>query len=252
MNARLRRIGALLAVCVAAWLVANSAGITAANAVTTYPLHTESGKWAGGYVGHGVNFTHAQGSWKVPSVTCAAFPGRSWASQWVGIDGDTSQYLLQAGSLEYCAGSTAAPVYTIFWEKVPYNSPQTVARVAPGSTLTVDVRYTQPGTSIYVVTIRVNGAVIKTLSSKFPAAPRSSAECAVESMQIGGVVQPLAKFSTTTFSRCAVALKYSSTLLQLAAGSRSGITAYRLTGVHAVTSIPGASGAPWTVTWKAA
>ena len=131
------------------------------------------GNW-GGYVSFG-SFTTAAASWTEPSVTCNST--NDLFAPWVGIDGDGSSTVEQAGVATDC--SSGSPQYQAWYEMYPaapvyYNNP-----VSAGDQITATV--TRTGTNTYqpVISDTTKGwtqTVTKSLSAK-----HSSAEAIIES-----------------------------------------------------------------------
>jgi Peptidase A4 family len=65
---------------------------------------SDSTNWSG-YAVTGASFTHAAGSWIVPTVNCSKTPN-TFAAFWVGIDGWTSSTVEQTGTDSDCSGSS--------------------------------------------------------------------------------------------------------------------------------------------------
>jgi len=74
--------------------------------------------WAG-YAVTGSDFTHVEGSWIVSAVNCTATPN-TFSSEWVGIDGWSSNTVEQIGTDADCLGT--APYYWVWYEFYPYGS----------------------------------------------------------------------------------------------------------------------------------
>ena len=74
--------------------------------------------WAG-YAVVGSDFTQVQGSWIVSAVDCTKTPD-SDSSEWVGIDGWSSNTVEQVGTDADCNGSK--PFYYVWYEFFPLNT----------------------------------------------------------------------------------------------------------------------------------
>jgi hypothetical protein len=132
----------------------------------------------GGYAVTGTAFTNATGSWKVPTVDCAASPN-AWVVFWVGIDGYSSSTVEQTGTLTWCDHKT--PVYYAWYEFFPSASVEiTSIAISPGDVINADVSYST-STSEFTTTITdvTTGASFNT-SQAVSGAARSSAEWIVE------------------------------------------------------------------------
>ena len=74
--------------------------------------------WAG-YAVTGSDFTQVQGSWIVTAVDCTKTPN-SDSSEWVGIDGWSSNTVEQVGTDADCNGKS--PFYYVWYEFYPLNT----------------------------------------------------------------------------------------------------------------------------------
>jgi Peptidase A4 family len=72
-----------------------------------------------GYAVTGSDFTYVQGSWIVHSVDCTKTPNTD-SSEWVGIDGWSSNTVEQTGTDADCIGSK--PYYYVWYEFYPLNT----------------------------------------------------------------------------------------------------------------------------------
>lgn len=122
-------------------LVAGGVSSARADAGARTPKHLtgrgSSANWSG-YAIDGTGATQAIGTWTEPAVTCA--PGEnSWASPWVGIDGDTSNPVEQTGSDSDCVRGRA--VYYAWYELYPKSLVKLSMAVHPGDSLTGIVTY---------------------------------------------------------------------------------------------------------------
>jgi len=104
--------------------------------------------WAG-YAVTGTGFTQVQGSWIVRAVDCTKTPN-SDSSEWVGIDGWTSNTVEQTGTDADCNGKN--PYYYVWYEFYPLNT-VVISRlsIAPGDKFSASVTY--DGDNEYTVTI---------------------------------------------------------------------------------------------------
>jgi hypothetical protein len=105
--------------------------------------------WAG-YAVTGSDFTYVQGSWIVTAVDCTKTPNTD-SSEWVGIDGWSSNTVEQIGTDADCNGST--PYYWVWYEFYPYGSVviNTVS-IAPGDRFSASVTY--DGDKYYTVALK--------------------------------------------------------------------------------------------------
>jgi hypothetical protein len=104
--------------------------------------------WAG-YAVTGTDFTQVQGSWIVTAVDCTKTPN-SDSSEWVGIDGWTSNTVEQIGTDADCNGKT--PFYYVWYEFYPLNTIViSNVSIAPGDKFSASVVY--DGDNEYTVSI---------------------------------------------------------------------------------------------------
>jgi hypothetical protein len=104
--------------------------------------------WAG-YAVTGSSFTHVSGSWTVTAVDCSVTP-TTYSSEWVGIDGWTSDTVEQVGTDADCSGKT--PSYYVWYEFYPKNTVViSSVSIAPGDNFLASVVY--DGSNEYTVTI---------------------------------------------------------------------------------------------------
>lgn len=105
--------------------------------------------WAG-YAVTGSDFTRVEGSWIVNAVDCTETPN-TFSSEWVGIDGWSSNTVEQIGTDADCLGST--PFYWVWYEFYPYGS--VVIRdvsIAAGDEFAAVVNY--DGNNYYTVALK--------------------------------------------------------------------------------------------------
>jgi hypothetical protein len=104
--------------------------------------------WAG-YAVTGTDFTQVQGSWIVSAVDCTKTPN-SDSSEWVGIDGWSSNTVEQVGTDADCNGKT--PFYYVWYEFYPLNTVVIKdVSIAPGDKFSASVVY--DGDNEYTVSI---------------------------------------------------------------------------------------------------
>lgn len=104
--------------------------------------------WAG-YAVTGTEFTYVQGSWIVTAVDCTKTPNTD-SSEWVGIDGWSSNTVEQIGTDADCNGET--PFYYVWYEFYPLNT--VVIRdvsIAAGDKFSASVTY--EGSNEYLVAL---------------------------------------------------------------------------------------------------
>lgn len=104
--------------------------------------------WAG-YAVTGKDFTQVQGSWIVTAVDCTKTPNTD-SSEWVGIDGWSSNTVEQIGTDADCNGKT--PFYYVWYEFYPLNTIViNDVSIAPGDKFSASVVYN--GDNDYTVSI---------------------------------------------------------------------------------------------------
>jgi len=157
--------------------------------------------WAG-YAVTGSDFTYVSGSWTVTKPDCSKTPN-SYSSEWVGIDGWSSDSVEQIGTDTDCNGKT--PFYYVWYEFYPLNTVVIKdVSIAPGDKFLASVTYN--GDDEYTVTIK-NDTTGKSFSKevKFKGAdgsgvpPRNSAEWIME--MDSGRPKDLTDFGTDSFGQ---------------------------------------------------
>jgi hypothetical protein len=142
------RNGSLAGFCIALAVLGHAAGAQA----------QEKEKAWSGYVLKALRdmlppiFTGIKATWKQPAVTCPSpnSNGAARVSFWVGLDGDQTSTVEQAGTYVICNGPNNTPVYQGFWEMyVPANDGTSQGAVLkpsqfpvnPGDTVAASVTY---------------------------------------------------------------------------------------------------------------
>lgn len=245
----------------------NSAGSTTTNAATlTVDTGPEaSANWSG-YVATDpcAEFDSVSGSWTVPPVACSS--GNEYSSEWVGIDGDTSQTVEQDGTESDC--EDGVPTYDAWYEMFGDQSVDGGDEV-PLSTALYPV---SPGDEINASVSESNGTWTLALSDPtdpirswtfsirvdFASASQSSAEWIVERPEICYSSSPssceltaLADFGDVTFSNAQAATS---------SGTPSSIPAFSSTELNMENNADSMlldesgsldpSGEDFTVTWN--
>jgi hypothetical protein len=130
---------------VRAWVLSVvTAGMLLVSAPSALAHATQSTNWAGYAVhGSGVKFTHVQGTWREPSLTCQRGK-ETFSSYWVGIGGYSlrSRALEQVGTEVDCTSAGVPRAYA-WYELVPAPSRPVGLPVPPGDMIrgTVTVRH---------------------------------------------------------------------------------------------------------------
>jgi len=154
----------------------------------------ESTNWSG-YAVEGTAFTHALGSWTVPTVNCSKTPN-TYSSFWVGIDGWTSSTVEQTGTDSDCDGSS--PSYYAWYEFYPAGSVLiSSVTVSPGNHISASVTYNSGSSFTITLTNETTGKSYSKTGT-VSKAKRTSAEWIAEApccTRRGGIL-PLADFGT--------------------------------------------------------
>ena len=146
------------------------------------------------------NVTDVVGSWTVPAVGPSGCSS-TYSAAWVGIDGDTDNTVEQLGTeQDYINGQ---PSYYAWFEMYPHFSYYITApgdgRVAPGDTITAEVKYAGGGR--FTLSMKSSRGLNFSTTQKLNSAQRLSAEWIMEAPWSGGVL-PLAAFGTIGFNGC--------------------------------------------------
>lgn len=199
-----RLVLALLAVLAAGvGLVASAASANARSAVHHGPVHrlvhATSSNWAG-WDNTGSTYTSVSASWVQPTITCARRE-TSYASFWIGLDGDGSNSVEQTGSEGDCVRGT--PTYYSWYEFYPAYPVNYSNTVRPGDHFSSTVTSTGGGKYTLVLTDSTQGWT-HTTNGTASSGLNASAEVIAEAPSSSRGVLPLAKFGTMTFSNATV------------------------------------------------
>ena len=152
-----------------------------------------SSNWSG-YVATSGGYTHVSGSWRIPTVTVTA--DDRYSSTWVGIGGDPTPDLIQAGTEQDSVGGKA--VYTAWTEILPQpESVITTMTVSPGDVMNVDIVQTLTALWKITVTDSTTGQSF-TRSTPYPSL-HTTAEWIHEAPTVGGLIANLAQTSNAVF-----------------------------------------------------
>lgn len=217
--------------------------------------------WAG-YAVTGKSFTYVQGSWIVAAVDCTKTPNTD-SSEWVGIDGWSSNTVEQVGTDADCNGKT--PFYYVWYEFYPLNTIViSGVSIAAGDKFSASVTY--DGNNEYTVSI-TNDTTAQTFSKEveFKGAdgsgvpPRNSAEW-IEEMD----GNELSDFGVDSFGErytgvsdgtdSATDSTISGTIVDFGGAVQESISTKNGNKGSKDTAVPSAlasDGASFTVTWKA-
>lgn len=219
--------------------------------------------WAG-YAVTGSDFTHVNGSWIVTEPDCSKTPN-SYSSEWVGIDGWSSNTVEQTGTDTDCDGKT--PYFYVWYEFYPLNTVVIKdVSIAPGDVFSASVVY--KGDNLYTVSIK-NNTTDQSFSKevKFSGAdgsgkpPRNSAEWIME-MDSGSQLNDLTDFGIDSFGQyytmestdTATDSAHSGPITDFGKTVNKSITTKNGSSTSPKTAVPSAlapDGSSFTVTWKA-
>lgn len=197
-----------------------------------------STNWSG-YAVDGSSATNVAGSWKQPTVRCAAGEN-SWSSPWVGIDGDASNTVEQIGTDSDCVNGT--PSYYAWYEMYPKQLVVVPITVHPGDSFTGHVSYAS-GSFTLSLTDSTTRSTYSTVQSSRKA-KRSSVEWIMEGPSNG----LLSDFGSVSFSATSATINNTTGAL----GSFSGadpITMITSSGVARATPSGVSNGSSFSVAW---
>ncbi len=157
-----------------------------------------STNWSG-YAATGTRFTSVSATWKQPAATCTS--ATTYASFWVGLDGDTSNTVEQTGTDADC--SSGSPVYYAWYEMYPRFPKNLSLAIHPGDTIHASVTTSGNGTFTLTISNRTTGGSFTT-NQRLKSAKLSSAEVIAEAPSSSGGVLPLTNFGTVGFSAATV------------------------------------------------
>ena len=171
---------------------ATPAGVRSAGGLGWY-----SSNWAGYAVAAGP-YRSVSGQWTVPAVVPT---GRSsYSAQWVGVDGVSSDALIQAGTEVSFFNGTAH--YAAWWEILP--APAVSIRtltVRPGDVISVTIARVAPGR--WRITLK-DGRSGSFTTTRGYAGPGASAEWIEEAPLVGSRIPPLAPHAPVVFDNATV------------------------------------------------
>lgn len=199
---------------------------------------TTSMNWAGyASTGNQGQFTHVSASWTQPAVTCGA--SDTFASFWVGLDGDGTPTVEQTGTEADCTGGAA--VYQGWFEMFPnapvfYNNP-----VQPGDAMSASV--VANGGGAFTLTLKdATQNWTQTTTQTSNTAQLGSAEVIAEAPS-NGTVLPLSNFGTANFTNATVDNQ------PIGNENASALTMVSANGVTEATPSALTGGNAFTVTW---
>lgn len=171
-----------------------------------------STNWSGGvvYAPKGQSFQWMEGDWVVPDVDAPTQGQWYYCASWIGIDGDGSGDVFQAGveCEVYRSGSSITRHIYPWWEWYPISEVQiTNLTVNPGDMITMILCSTQgvgSTTGTVYFTNRTTGASMS-YALTAPAGTKLVGNCAewiVEAPTVGGSQSALADYGEVFFSVC--------------------------------------------------
>ena len=170
--------------------------VAVARLLHTNPLHhstdQSSSNWSG-WVDTAGGFNHVSGTFVVPTVNVT--PDDRYASTWVGIGGDPSPDLIQAGVEEDSVGGQAQ--YYAWTEILPEPESQISLAVRPGDRISIDISSQLFALWTIVVTNETTGQSQK-VSTPY-VSTGLTAEWIHEAPTVGGLIANLAHTSNAVF-----------------------------------------------------
>ncbi|HEV7191622.1 MAG TPA: G1 family glutamic endopeptidase [Jatrophihabitantaceae bacterium] len=158
-------------------------------------VHATSSNWAG-WDNTGGRYTTVSASWVQPTVTCAVRE-TSYASFWIGLDGDGSNSVEQTGSESDCVSGRAT--YYSWYEFYPAYPVNYTNTVRPGDHFSATVTSTSAGHYTLTLTDSTQGWT-QTKTGTASSGRNASAEVIAEAPSSSSGVLPLANFGAMTFS----------------------------------------------------
>jgi hypothetical protein len=153
-----------------------------------------SSNWSG-FATTGARFTSISSSWTEPIATCS--PGEtSYASFWVGLDGDTSGTVEQTGTDADCSSGVAR--YYAWYEMYPKFPTNLSYTVNPNDKLNASVTTDGVGRFTLLISDSTQGWNYST-TQRLKSAALASAEVIAEAPSSRSGVLPLTNFGTVNF-----------------------------------------------------
>jgi hypothetical protein len=155
----------------------------------------QSRNWSG-YSASGGNFTAVSATWTVPKVTSPG--GFSSDATWVGIGGERSRDLIQAGT-EASIGRSGQPSYQAWIEMLPGTSRPVSLDVSAGDSVTVSI--TNQGKDQWQIALVNNTTGKRYETTETYTSSFSSADWIEEAPSGGRRTLPLDDFGTVTLTK---------------------------------------------------
>lgn len=168
-------------------------GAAPAPAGGTTPVRAISSNWAG-YVATGGSFTSVTGTWTVPSVSASSAGADA---TWVGIGGERTSDLIQAGTQAVVSGGSVE--YGAWIETLPQSTRSVPLTVSAGDSITVTLSETSSG--LWSIAMKNNTTAQTYQTTVRYASSRSSAEWIEEAPSTGRSIVPLDDFGTVRFTQ---------------------------------------------------
>jgi hypothetical protein len=190
-------------------------------------------------------FSAVSGSWTTPAVKCG--PEDQLTSEWVGLDGWTSNTVEQDGTMSWCF--EGVPTYFTWYEMYPANTVEVGASLQPGDKVKASVK--RSGTNYTLaLTDSTNSANSFSESATCAAStcPDTSAEWIAERPAFSIGIAPLADYKSWKLSGGAVTANGTSG--NISSFSPLEITMGDATGSYNLSTPSGLTkGAAFTTTW---
>src|SRR5580658_1728208 len=152
----------------------------------------KASNWSG-YAETAGGYTSVTGTWKVP--TSKNKSGTHFSAQWIGIDGDGNDDLIQTGTqVQYEGGSVS---YGAWWEILPASETPISDPVRPGDTIKASI--TKESSGKWLIEIS-DGTKWSFSITKSYSGPGKSVEWIVEAPEVGGSIASIGHTSNATFS----------------------------------------------------
>lgn len=140
-------------------------------------LPTISENWSGYAAVSAKKFTYVHSTFIQPKITCPGVKNQ-WTSNWVGLDGFTSNTVEQDGTFAMCGGAASkTPVYEAWYELFPAGSVN-VFTIKAGDKMDVSVRFKSGKFTLTVADLTSGKKVTHTAACS--TCQRSSAEWIIE------------------------------------------------------------------------
>jgi len=142
-----------------------------------------------------------EANWNVSATECTGTSGDFSASFWIGIDGYSSQSIVQIGTDSDCTGGS--PQYYCWYEQFPQNAVIIALNINPGDEIHARIEYTGNDTFRLMITDTTNGNNFS-ITVVSPDADRNSAEWIVEAPVYRSRILPLSDFGPVDFMNTSV------------------------------------------------